>query len=406
MKEKYSLEVLQLFFLPRLRKFLMYLFFLLVNWVLGSKDIINNGSLIVDDDSFVQYWERTDPVDVYVGEYKLKNLTIATWLNLPASHIGLVLHNTRRNRYVIYDYLVRGEAGLPCLLIPSIIPGSGFHDLNFFESIQMYLRGDLLKYLEWTSDAVVHLRDDPPHDFNHMDYIGTVDGESVEKLRNWIINDYTSQFPFTYDVWSLYQGTSRIRSSKTCSDFVETCLVQLFGNGRNPITFYREGFLVNTTDFEPWIDMESSSRNRRDFQRYLRFFRNHIFEISSKFEFARILFSKISYFKLPLVLPLEKHSQYARFKLADYFIINYCRYPVQIIPGQGAVASELNDPRVVCFMGPADLDKVLAEPGVKWTFTDYSIWFEKIIDDFISSPILAIATSTLVIVVIAKFSRK
>jgi hypothetical protein len=390
----------------------MRVFSLFLNLVAATVDIRNGGALVVDDDGFA-FWEPTDVVDVYVGEYRLENFTVASWFNVPASHIGLVFHNTMKDKYVIYDYFIRGDAGFPCLLIPAIIPGSGFDELSFLEALVMYMKGDLIKYLEWTSDAIIHLRDDPPHDFKHMDYMGRVDGESVREIRRWIVDEYTAQIPFTYDIWSLYERDSRIRSSKTCFDFVETCLDRLFGRGGNrdsedsSIVYYREGFLVNTTNFEPIIDMESSRKNRRDFQRFLRFFKNHVYEASARLEYARILASKISYFNIPLVLPLERNRDYARFQLADHSIVNYCRYPVDIIPGKGSFPAKLDDTRTVCFLKKADLDQVLMENEMKLTFTDYSIWIEKIIDDFISddSSILAVV-STLVLVGIARLGQK
>ena len=350
-------------------------------------EFLNEGGLVLKDDQLNQ-WQDKDRVEVYIHEYELQNLGLSGWLQFSTQHIGLVFQNTRNYLWFGVDKFARSDGTIASIIVPAIAPDSEWKFLNWWQRILVYLRGDIVGYLSWDNLGYVRMEESTRSNVNHLTHIGTTTGRDIKNIRDWILNDFTKK-TVTFDMWQFYNGSTneRIRTGQMCHDLVEELLDRINitapsaeEDERETIRIYRDSLSLNVTSSEV-LDM-SLAKNRRDYQRFLRFFENHVYKATRDMSFTRQTLSKFIALDIPWIMYLDG-DKYVRYTLAEYSIINYCRMGMEFIPGQAYVPAKLGDPNQQCFLQPLDYKDVIG--SVKFTIFDLMIWAEQRLDDFICS---------------------
>ena len=364
---------------------------------------VNGGACQIEDNN-LERWRDSDRVEVYLGEYAMQHVGLNAWLGFASTHMAVVYQNTRINKWYVMDRFAKSAQTISNIVMPSIPPNSWWNRMNWIEKFLTYIRGGLVDLLVWDNAGFVRLREDKTDEFQNLEHLGAVNGSQVKEIRSWVVNDYTKQSaqdPFTFDMWQLYNSSSgeRIRKSRMCHDFVEDVLARLdfipapqqdeeesddsfesvFHSGTNGVSSFRDSLNLNVSSYE-FIDI-SNPKIRRDYQRFLRFFRNHIYEATRDMNFARVTATKFITFGLPLILPLEG-GKYFRVHLAEEGTMNYCRMPMDLNRGQPYVPSKLDDPRKLCALPHFIYNEF--KHVVKFSLFDYLILIEQRLDDAIS----------------------
>lgn len=350
-------------------------------------EFLNEGSLVLKDDQLNQ-WRDTDRVEVFIHEYELQNLGLSGWLQFSTQHMGLVFQNTRNYLWFGVDKFARSDGTIARIIVPTIAPDSEWNFLNWWQRILAYLQGDIVGYLSWDNLGYVRMEESTRSNVNHLMHIGTTTGRDIKNIREWILNDFTKK-TVTFDMWQFYNGTTneRIRTGQMCHDLVEEMIGRINitapsaeEDERETIRIYRDSLNLNVTSSEV-LDM-SLAKNRRDYQRFLRFFKNHVYKATRDMSYSRQTVSKFIALDIPWIMYLDG-DKYVRYTLAEYSIINYCRMGMEFIPGQPYVPAKLDDPNQQCFLQQFDYKDVIG--SVKFTVFDLIIWAEQRVDDFISS---------------------
>lgn len=357
--------------------------------------ILNNGSVEIEDNN-LEAWADDDYVEVYLAEYTLQHVALSTWLGFSTSHMAVMFQNPRKRKWFLLDSFAKSAETIANLIMPSVAPNSPINTMPFFDRIAAYLRGELVDYLTWDNAGYVRTHEDKSDEFQDMKHVGTITGKELKNLREWAITEYAAQnetHPFTFDMWQLYNASTnmRIRKSRMCHDFVEEILGRLkfvknldpvYGiyteNHAGSISVFRDSLNLNITKWET-VDM-SNRKVRRDLQRVLRFFRNHIYEATRDISFSRTTVTKVITLGLPLALFLDG-NRYVKVTLSTVGAFNYCRMPMDFKLGEPYVPAKLDDDRQQCFLPTYDYHDF--KDSIRFTFSDYLIAFEQKIDDII-----------------------
>ena len=379
-------------------RILVCFFAALVGAEFDNTSFVNNGSCQIEDNN-LERWKDSDRVEVYLGEYAMQHVGLSAWLGFSTTHMAVVFQNSRNNKWYVMDSFARSAETIANIVMPSIPPNSPWNSMDWWEKLVTYFRGGVVDYLVWDNAGFVRLREDRTDEFHNLEHLGAIHGAQLKSLRSWVIDEYTKQTednPFTFDMWQVYNASTneRIRKSRMCHDFVEDVLgrinfidthlddeltlsASLHGASAS-VSTYRDSLNLNITRWE-LIDM-TNRKNRRDYQRFLRFFRNHIYEATRDMGYSRVTVTKLVTLGLPLINPLDGNKYY-RLSLAELGAFNYCRMPMDFVKGQPYVAAKLDDPRKTCALPHYVYDEF--KDVVKFTFSDYLIWAEQKLDDAI-----------------------
>jgi hypothetical protein len=287
--------------------------------------------------------------------------------------------------------------------------------MGWWERTLAYINGDIVDYLSWDNLGYVRMREERTDEFQDMRHIGTTTGAELKRIREWVINEYAVQnetHPFTFDMWQIYNASTnmRIRKSRKCHDFLEDVLGQLkFSDTTNVMTVdrkvsvYRDSLNLNITRWED-VDM-TNKKIRRDFQRFLRFFQNHIYEATRDLSYSRVTVTKVITLGMPFILYLDG-NKYVKLSPSMHGVFNYCRMPMDFVKDEPYVPARLDDERKQCFMPVYNYYEF--KESIRFTFADYLIWAEQKLDDALFGvdgkgvdvwTHLALITETLVIVI-------
>ena len=355
--------------------------------------ILHNGSLEIEDNNLEQ-WKEDDFIEVYLGEYYLQHFALSSWLGFSTSHMAVMFQNPRIRKWFVMDSYAKSAETIANLVMPSIAPMSPLNSMSLFERLWAYIHGEIINYLEWDNAGYVRTHEDKSEEFQDLRHIGTARGRDLIKLREWVVNEYSSQnetHPFTFDMWQIYNSSTneRIRKSRMCHDFMEEILGRInFVKNEDPVfgiysqdqpdivSVFRDSLNLNVTSWDV-LDI-SNVKIRRDYQRFLRFFRNHIYEATRDMSFTRVTVTKLITLGMPFILFLDG-NKYVRLGLSLYGPVNYCRMPMDFVKGKAYVAAKLDDDRRQCFLPDYDYNEF--KESVRFTFADYILALEQKIDD-------------------------
>jgi hypothetical protein len=319
---------------------------------------------------------------VYLAEYTLQHVGLSAWLGFSTAHMAIIFQNPKIRKWYVMDQFAKSAETIANLIMPSISPDSPWNQMNMVQKIFAYLQGQVVDFLAWDNLGYVRMREDKASgEFQDMQHIGSTTGGEVRRVRDWVINDLTRQDEgnlFTFDMWQIYNGSTnvRIRKSKMCHDFIEDVLQMIKFTDDEDISVFRDSLNLNVTSWEI-VDM-TNKKIRRDYQRFLRFFRNHVYESTRDLRHSEVTLTKFHLLKLPFILFLDG-DKYAKMTLSGYSILNYCRMPMHFEKGKPYVPAKLDDPHQQCFLKSVHAHDNL--PRVRFTLSDYAIWIEQMIDD-------------------------
>ena len=398
--------------------------------------VLYNGSLEIEDNN-LESWLDEDFVEVYLGEYHLQHMALSSWIGFSTSHMAVMFQNPRNRKWFVMDSYAKSAETIANLVMPSIAPNSPLNSMSFLERLNVYINGGIIDYLTWDNAGYVRTHEEKSHEFQDLRHIGTVRGGDVKKLREWVVTDYAAQnetHPFTFDMWQIYNATSneRIRKSRMCHDFVEEILARItfvknddpiYGvyteEYHGPVSIYRDGLNLNVTHWEE-MDM-TNAKVRRDFQRFLRFFRNHIYEATRDMSTSLVTTTKMITLGMPFILFLDG-NKWVKLSLSHYGSFNYCRMPMDFERGKSYTAAKLNDPRQQCFLPQYNYYEF--NDKIRFNLADYMIAIEQKIDDIlfgidghggdilghlaivVESTVLLVAISRLLRWAVSKVSKK
>jgi hypothetical protein len=261
----------------------------------------------------------------------------------------------------------------------------------------------------------VRMREERTDEFQDMRHIGTTTAGELKRVRTWVIEEYAAQnetHPFTFDMWQIYNASTneRIRKSRMCHDFLEDVLGRLQFSDTSDVmavdskvSVFRDSLNLNITQWTN-VDM-SNNKIRRDYQRFLRFFQNHIYEATRDMSFSRVTVTKIITLGLPFILFLDG-NKYVKLSPSMHGVFNYCRMPMDFVKDQPYVPAKLDDERKQCFLPHYNYFEF--KENIRFTFADYLIWAEQKLDDAIFGvdgngvdlwTHLALVTETLVVLI-------
>lgn len=362
-----------------------------------NSSFVNGGACQIEDNN-LERWKDSDRVEVYLGEYAMQHVGLGAWLGFSTTHMAVVFQNSRNNKWFVMDSFARSAETISNIVMPSIPPNSPWNRMNWWEKLVTYFRGGVVDFLVWDNAGFVRLREDKTDEFHNLEHLGAIYGNQLKSIRSWVLDEYTKQTednPFTFDMWQVYNASNnvRIRKSRMCHDFVEDVLgritfidssaedshdiLEASLHGASPVvSAYRDSLNLNITSWE-LVDI-SNQKIRRDYQRFLRFFRNHIYEATRDMGYSRVTVTKLVTLGLPLINPLDGNKYY-RLSLAEHGAFNYCRMPMDFVKGQPYVPAKLDDPRKTCAFPHYVYDEF--KNVVKFTLSDYLIWLEQKIDD-------------------------
>lgn len=373
-----------------------------------NNTILNNGACKIQDNNLDE-WRDTDRVEVYLAEYELQHFGLSGWLGFSTAHMGVVFQNPRINKWYVIDSFAESGGTIASIIMPSVAPESEWNNLNFIQRIFSYFRGEIINSLVWENKGLVRMLEHRTDEYQDLVHLGATSAIYLKNVREWIINKYTRDDPFTFDMWQIYNASTneRLRKSRMCHDLVEDILQMLaLEMNDGELSVFRDSLNLNVTSWEE-LDM-TSGKSRRDYQRFFRFFKNHVYEATREMSFTRIMLAKFIKLKIPFILFLDG-KRYFRATLADYSVINYCRMPLEMTQGQPFVPAKLDDPRQHCSIQRLDVE--MLEGKLSFTIFDIAIWIEQIIDDAISdgsawSYLIAALESTAVVIALARFARR
>ena len=355
--------------------------------------VLHDGALELEDNN-LESWTDSDFVEVYLAEYVIQRMALSSWLRFSTSHMAVVFQNPRKRKWFLVDSFAKSAETIANIVMPSIAPDSPFNFMSFTERMLAYWRGDIVDYLTWDNAAYVRTHEDKSDEFQDMKHVGTIRGEDVKNLREWIVEDYAVQnetHPFTFDMWQIYNASTneRIRKSRMCHDFIEEVLGRLnFIENTDPvygqysadleekISVFRDSLNLNITE---WHEVDiTNPKIRRDYQRFLRFFRNHIYEATRDMSFLRVTVTKVITLGIPFIVFLDG-NKYVKLTPSLYGVFNYCRMPMDFERGKPYVPAKLDDERQECFLPPYNYNEF--QESVRFTFSDYLIAIEQKLDD-------------------------
>ena len=349
--------------------------------------VLNNGSCELEDNN-LERWLDSDPVEVYLAEYHLQHMDLSAWLGFSTSHMAVLFQNPRIRKWYVMDSFARSAETIANIIMPSISPHSPLTGMSWWQRLLAYVNGDFVHYLSWDNLGYVRMREDKTDEFQDMQHVGTTTGLELKKIREWVVTDFSKHdgdTVFTFDMWQIYNGSTneRVRKSRMCHDFIEDVLGRLkfvdTGDAhQTKVSMFRDSLNLNITEWEV-VDI-GNAKIRRDYQRFLRFFRNHVYEATRDLRYSRVTLSKLVKLNLPFILFLDG-DKYVRMTLSEYSVINYCRMPMDFVKGKVYVPARLDDDRQQCFMPQFNVHDVVST--VRFTLSDYAIWLEQRIDDLL-----------------------
>ena len=389
--------------------------------------ILYNGSLEIEDNN-LELWKPEDYVEVYLGEYHLQHFALSSWLGFSTSHMAVLFQNPRLRKWFVMDSYAKSAETIANLVMPSIAPNSPLNTMSFLDRLWAYINGDILSYLVWDNAGYVRTHEEKSEEFQDLRHIGTARGVDIINLREWVVNEYAFQnetHPFTFDMWQIYNGSTneRIRKSRMCHDFMEEILGRIkFVKNDDPVygiyseeqpesvSTFRDSLNLNVTSWEI-LDI-TNAKIRRDYQRFLRFFKNHIYEATRDMSFSRVTVTKMITLGMPFILFLDG-NKYVKLGISPYGPVNYCRMPMDFIRGKEYIPAKLDDDRMQCFLPNYDYNEF--KESVRFTLADYLLGLEQKIEDvvfgldgkggiYFSSAGLIIE-STIIIIAVAKCIR-
>lgn len=348
----------------------------------GDQNVFNDGACIADDDNKVAQWRDDDKVELFIGDQPMQYHVMLESIGLETSHMAVCLFNKRMNKWLTLDFSARDFGSVASIVLPTL--HHSWNDMPFWEQTWRYLKGDLFKHMEWRDDAAVRIHDDRPVYYKNLASVGITTGASVKAFRKWVIEEYTRQDVkrFTFDVYAVYNGTTheRIRTSRSCHDFVEEAITRLdFPDAKNKtISTYRDSFNYNASSFGE-VDF-SRPKIRRDFQRFMRLLRNRIFDATRELPSMLQMFTMYSYYNMPWMIYVDG-DKYMRISFTDEMMGNYCRMPLEVTLGQPIIPAKYNDSRIVCKFPHYTVTSKWNETYL--TFPERLIWIEQRLDDFL-----------------------
>lgn len=352
-----------------------------------------NGSLEIEDNN-LESWHEEDFIEVYLAEYHLEHAGLNSWVGFSTAHMAVMFQNPRNRKWFVMDSYAQSAETVANLVMPSIPPDSPFNTMSLWERLVVYLQGGIVEFLKWDNAGYVRTHEEKSDEFEDLRHIGTVLGRDVIALRQWAIREYARQnltHPFTFDMWQIFNGSTneRIRKSRMCHDFVEEILGRIkFVKNEDPtysmyaeehagpISINRDGLNLNVTHWEE-LDM-TNAKIRRDYQRFLRFFRNHIYQATSDLFISRMTVTKLIALGIPTILFLDG-NKWMRLTLSKYGAFNYCRMPMDFERGKSYLPSKLNDTRHECFMPPYNYHDF--QDRMRFTLSDLLLAAEQKLDD-------------------------
>ena len=379
-----------------------------------NMSILHNGSVELEDNN-LEKWQDKDVVEVYLAEYQLQHMALSSWLGFSTSHMGVMFQNPLRRKWYVMDSFAKSAETIANIVMPSIPPYSPLHDMSFWQRTLAYLNGDIVDYLSWDNLGYVRMREERTDEFQDMRHIGTTTAGELKRVRTWVIEEYAAQnetHPFTFDMWQIYNASTneRIRKSRMCHDFLEDVLGRLQFSDTSDVmavdskvSVFRDSLNLNITQWTN-VDM-SNNKIRRDYQRFLRFFQNHIYEATRDMSFSRVTVTKIITLGLPFILFLDG-NKYVKLSPSMHGVFNYCRMPMDFVKDQPYVPAKLDDERKQCFLPHYNYFEF--KENIRFTFADYLIWAEQKLDDAIFGvdgngvdlwTHLALVTETLVVLI-------
>ena len=357
--------------------------------------IINNGGMEIEDNN-LEKWMNTDWIEVYLGEYKLQDLAVRNGIKFQVHHMGVLFQNVRNRKWYEMDFYAKSADTIANVMMPSIRPSFG--EMTWWEKLVAYWNGDFVNHLVWDNLGYVRVREEKTGEFHELMHVGSTRGQEVLNLRQWLVDTYainTADAPLIFDMWSLYNATNnvRVRSSHNCHDFVEQVLARIkFEETNGMVSFYRDSLSLNVTSMVK-LDM-SQTKNRRDYQRFLRFLSNHVYESTKDIAHSAVTVTKFIQLGIPFIIFLDGKDFY-QVNLSKVFGLNYCRLPMDFEKDSLYVSARLNDTRISCHLPILDADTHYE--SVTLTLADLLIFAEFKLDNLLQQlPHLSIVLETTV----------
>lgn len=346
--------------------------------------IINSGGMEIEDNN-LENWRPTDWVEVYLGEHRLQDLAVKNGIKFQVQHMGVVFQNPRIRKWYVMDFFAKSADTIANVLMPNMRPDSQLHEMGLMEKLLAYLKGEFVDHLVWDNLGYVRVREDKTGEFHDLVHLGSSRAAAVIAIRNWLIHEYTvhtEDRPVTFDMWSLYwaANNTRIRSSRNCHDFVEHVLarVPFEDTPGDSISVYRDTLALNVTSTKV-LDM-TKPKSRRDYQRFIRFMSNHIYESTRDIGHSAVTITKFIQLGIPFIIFLDGKN-YVQVELSKILGLNYCRFPMDYVKGQEYVPSRLNDTRADCYLPVMDADIYYQQ--ISLTVADKLIYVEFLIDELL-----------------------
>jgi len=352
---------------------------------------LNNGSVEIDDNN-LEKWQDDDVIEVYLGDYVLQNVELSSMLSFTVYHMAVIFQNPKRHKWYTVDYFAKTAETIANIIMPSLPPLSPWFELTWYEQFFAYFRGDIVDHLVWDNLGYVQLRESKSGQFTDLQHVGSVHGSQVKALREWIITNYTRTHPggITFDMWSVYDADSQIRlhESRNCHDFIEHVLRELkFERGISPYerelgtaertSVYRDSLAVTAREMKK-IDLKNNAKKRRDFQRYMRFMRMNVYEVTRDLSLSRFAVTRATKIGIPFLFRANGVDYY-EVEVGNVNPLNYCRIPMDFVKGQRYVPSLWNDTRKVCHFPYFEIDELHKE--TPYSVMDYVLMIEQAIDD-------------------------
>jgi len=191
-------------------------------------------------------------------------------------------------------------------------------------------------------------------------------------------------------MWSVYDAESNIRlhESRNCHDFVEQVLRELkFHRNISPyheelgntgiVSVFRDSLSLSAKIFKK-VDIANNAKKRRDFQRFLRFMRSYVYEVTRDLALSRYALTRLNKLGLPFIFKANG-DEFFQVEHGNVNSLNYCRVPMDFIHDTPYTPSLWNDTRKTCYFPFFEIDKLHSE--TPYSVTDFFLMIEQRIDD-------------------------
>ena len=151
------------------------------------------------------------------------------------------------------------------------------------------------------------------------------------------------------------------------------------GKREEKMSVFRDSLVLVVDSFSE-VDILSSWKKRRDYQRFLRFMRNHIYQSTRDLRYSKFVATKLRQLGVRFFVHTN-HKEYYEMELGSVNSLNYCRVALDFEIGKVFSPTKLNDQRTHCHFDYFKVDNVHAESV--YTLGDYFLAIEQKLDDLV-----------------------